>query len=107
MIANVSPSILSIEDTHNTLQYANRAKNIRTNVLPPSISSLSPQIKRNEVNVKYHVSQYRSIINELRQEVTDLKTRNANHQVLESSLVQELKQKRQVCSSIRSPNLRG
>lgn len=30
MIANVSPSILSLEDTHNTLQYANRAKSIRT-----------------------------------------------------------------------------
>lgn len=29
MIANVSPSHLSYEDTLNTLKYANRAKNIR------------------------------------------------------------------------------
>lgn len=30
MIANISPSHLSYEDTHNTLKYANRAKNIKT-----------------------------------------------------------------------------
>lgn len=29
MIANISPSSLSYEDTLNTLKYANRAKNIR------------------------------------------------------------------------------
>ena len=29
MIANISPSHLSYEDTLNTLKYANRAKNIR------------------------------------------------------------------------------
>ena len=32
MIANIGPSNLSYEDTHNTLKYANRAKNIKTNV---------------------------------------------------------------------------
>ena len=30
MIANVSPSVKQFEDTHNTLKYANRAKNIKT-----------------------------------------------------------------------------
>lgn len=30
MIANISPSHESYEDTHNTLKYANRAKNIKT-----------------------------------------------------------------------------
>ena len=32
MIANVSPSILSLEETLNTLNFANRAKNIKTNL---------------------------------------------------------------------------
>lgn len=32
MIANVSPSSLSYEDTHNTLKYANRAKEIKSTV---------------------------------------------------------------------------
>eukprot|EP01127_Copromyxa_protea_P005280 TRINITY_DN15230_c0_g1_i1.p1 TRINITY_DN15230_c0_g1~~TRINITY_DN15230_c0_g1_i1.p1 ORF type:complete len:805 (-),score=119.08 TRINITY_DN15230_c0_g1_i1:73-2127(-) len=88
MIANVSPSSLSFEDTHNTLQYANRAKNIRTT------------IKRNEVNVKYHVSQYKTIINDLRREVTDLKAQNAQKE--DHHLVKELRQKRQVLVSDRT-----
>jgi hypothetical protein len=29
MIANVSPSVLTYDDTFNTLNYANRAKNIK------------------------------------------------------------------------------
>lgn len=32
MIANISPSIQSIEDTINSLNFANRAKNIKTNL---------------------------------------------------------------------------
>ena len=44
MIANIAPSSSNYEDTHNTLKYANRAKNIKTNV------------QRNVLNVEYHVS---------------------------------------------------
>ena len=43
MISNVSPAAYVFEDTHNTLKYANRAKNIKTNVV------------RNVLNVKNHV----------------------------------------------------
>lgn len=32
MISNVSPSVDCVEDTYNTLTYANRAKMIKTNV---------------------------------------------------------------------------
>ena len=32
MIANIAPSGSNYDDTHNTLKYANRAKNIKTNV---------------------------------------------------------------------------
>ncbi len=46
MIANISPSSACFEDTHNTLKYANRAKNIKTNV------------QRNVLNVEYHISKY-------------------------------------------------
>lgn len=50
MIANISPSDKCYEDTHNTLKYANRAKNIKTNAT------------RNVLNVEYHVSKYTQII---------------------------------------------
>ena len=46
MIANISPSSSCYEDTHNTLKYANRAKNIKT------------KVQRNVLNVEYHVSKY-------------------------------------------------
>jgi kinesin family member 18/19 len=61
MIANVSPSILTFEDTYNTLNYANRAKNIKTNVT------------RNILNVENHLNNYASIISNLRQENETLK----------------------------------
>ena len=61
MIANVSPGLLGFEDTHNTLKYANRAKNIKTKAL------------RNVLNFSNHVSKYTSIINNLRQENETLK----------------------------------
>ena len=32
MIANVSPCLSHIEDSHNTLKYANRTKDLKTNV---------------------------------------------------------------------------
>ena len=43
MIANISPSIYTLEDTLNTLKYANRAKNIKTS------------IKRNVLDVDFHI----------------------------------------------------
>jgi kinesin family protein 18/19 len=61
MIANISPGNDSYEDTHNTLKYANRAKNIKTS------------IKKNVHNVEYHVSKYTQIINQLKSEVSSLK----------------------------------
>ena len=61
MIANVSPSINTFEDTYNTLKYANRAKNIKTFVT------------RNVLNAEYHISNYVNIINNLKAEVSQLK----------------------------------
>eukprot|EP00762_Andalucia_godoyi_P003627 ANDGO_00634.mRNA.1 Kinesin-like protein 6 len=63
MIANVSPSVLYYEETHNTLKYASRAKNIRH------------KITRNTVSVEQHISEYKRIIESLRTEVDTLKTK--------------------------------
>ncbi|KAG0302034.1 kinesin-like protein Klp5, partial [Dissophora globulifera] len=61
MIACVSPSSQHYEETHNTLKYANRAKNIKT------------KVTKNTLNVDRHVSEYVQAIYELRQEVAELK----------------------------------
>ncbi len=61
MIANISSSESAFEETLNTLKYANRAKNIKTNV------------QRNVLNVNYHISEYVQLINNLRGEIKLLK----------------------------------
>jgi kinesin family protein 18/19 len=61
MIANISPSLLCIEDTINTLKYANRAKNIKVN------------IKKNIKDKNLHISKYDDVINALKSEVEYLK----------------------------------
>jgi hypothetical protein len=61
IIANICPSIQHYEETHNTLKYAWRAKQIRVSV------------ERNVVDVKYHIGQYVQLIEELRAEITALK----------------------------------
>jgi len=63
MIAAVSPSFLSYEDTHNTLKYANRAKSIK--------SSLAA----NNISVDYHVSQYPKIIEDLKAQIAVLQAK--------------------------------
>lgn len=66
MIACISPFAGAFEDTHNTLTYANRAKNIKTSV------------HRNVVNVQYHIARYTTIINQLRNEVSELRSQLVN-----------------------------
>jgi kinesin family protein 18/19 len=63
MIVCVSPSSQHYDETHNTLKYANRAKNIKT------------KVSRNIINVNRHVSEYVKMIYNLRQEVDSLKAR--------------------------------
>lgn len=63
MIVCVSPSSQHYDETHNTLKYANRAKEIKT------------KVSRNVMNVNRHVSQYVKAIFDLRQEVDSLKNR--------------------------------
>ncbi len=61
MIANISPSIFSLDDTLNTLKYANRAKNIKTN------------IKINILDVDYHINKYDEVISNLKNELENLR----------------------------------
>uniref|UniRef100_A0A9J7ZBW9 Kinesin-like protein n=1 Tax=Cyprinus carpio carpio TaxID=630221 RepID=A0A9J7ZBW9_CYPCA len=66
MIAHISPASLAFEDSRNTMTYADRAKSIRT------------RVKRNLLNVSYHVAQYTSIISDLRSEIQRLKKKIAD-----------------------------
>lgn len=61
MIANISPSNLSYEDTYNTLRYANRAKKIKTNV------------KKNIVSCQMHITGYIKMVEEQKKEIEMLK----------------------------------
>ena len=63
IIATVSPAALSAEDTHNTLKYAHRAKEIKV------------KATANKVSVKHHVSKYRDIIAGLQGEVASWKAK--------------------------------
>ncbi|XP_068915073.1 kinesin-like protein KIF19 isoform X3 [Tenebrio molitor] len=60
MIAHVSPSASQKDESRNTLIYADRANNIST------------KAERNVFDVSYHVTQYQTVINELRDEISRL-----------------------------------
>ena len=61
MIATISPAASQYEETINTLKYANRAKNIKMRVEP------------NKKMVSQHISAYKNIIADLRDEIDKLK----------------------------------
>ncbi|XP_063240330.1 kinesin-like protein KIF19 isoform X1 [Bacillus rossius redtenbacheri] len=63
MVAHVSPYTLHREESRTTLLYAERASNI------------SKKVERNVLSVSFHVSQYRAIISDLREEVSRLRAR--------------------------------
>jgi len=57
MIAHISPASVHFEESRNTLNYADRAKYIKT------------KIRRNVIDVSYHIAQYQQIIQDLRTQV--------------------------------------
>ncbi|XP_066249939.1 kinesin-like protein KIF18A [Euwallacea similis] len=65
MIANVSPSSMSFEDTYNTLKYATRAKKIKSS------------LKRNVINVDMNVDHCIQMMENLQTENSALKMENA------------------------------
>ena len=68
MIVCVSPSSAHYDETHNTLQYANRAKEIKTKAI------------RNVISVDRHVAQYCQQIMEQSQIIAQLKEQLAGQQ---------------------------
>lgn len=73
MIANVSPSSKSYDDTHNTLKYANRAKEIKST------------LKSNVVSLNSHIGQYAVICEKQRQEIQQLKLKLKEYEEQNSS----------------------
>jgi hypothetical protein len=66
MIACASPASNHFEETYNTMNYANRAKNIKT------------KVRKNVLQVEAHVAQYVKMIAGLRHQVSTLKREAAN-----------------------------
>ena len=77
MVACVSPSFLHLEETLNTLKYANRAKEIKT------------KVTQNTIDVSAHISQYPKIIADLRQEIESLK-KDVSNQTLEGHIIEKI-----------------
>lgn len=73
MIVCVSPSSAHYDETHNTLKYANQAKNIRT------------KVTRNMMNVDRHVGEYVQAIHELKEEVAELKKKLDDKGMMENA----------------------
>lgn len=86
MIVCVSPSSQHYDETHNTLKYANRAKNIKT------------KVSRNMINVNRHVSQYVKAIYELTQEVEELKRKlgDSTKEAMDKLKKQEVQRNQQI-----------
>nr|XP_020462657.1 kinesin-like protein KIF18A isoform X2 [Monopterus albus] len=80
MIASVSPSSKSYDDTHNTLKYANRAKEIKSS------------LKSNVVSLDSHIGQYAVICEKQRQEIVQLKQKLKEYEEKNMVPVSSLKQ---------------
>lgn len=75
MIVCVAPTSQHIEDTGNTLAYANRAKEIKT------------KVSKNVMDIDRHVGQYVEAINRLNDEVRELKAKLSGEMALENEAV--------------------
>lgn len=85
MIATVSPASAQFEETINTLKYANRAKNIKTKQVS------------NKKLVSIHISEYKNIINDLKQEIEQLKLKlheKGDNALMNSDVMNEKKHER-------------
>ena len=82
MIANINPSHLTFEDSHNTLKYANRAKNIKVNPIATAASVESNWMQREE-NLREENRALRARIAELESLVNTLRTTSSSSSVVE------------------------
>lgn len=72
MIVNISPFAGSWEETHNSLVYASRAKNIKTTAV------------RNVLSTEAHLGNYMALISNLKRENDDLKKQLRSSSTLRS-----------------------
>jgi kinesin family protein 18/19 len=72
MIANINPSDSTYEDSHNTLKYANRAKNIKINPLINSKENKEVNWMEREIQLRNENNQLKSMIIKLQIQLTDL-----------------------------------
>ena len=79
MIVCVAPTSRHLEDTGNTLAYANRAKEIKT------------KVSKNVMDVDRHVGQYLEAISRLHEEVRELKAKLAGEMAVENEAVKKRK----------------
>ncbi|XP_060059318.1 kinesin-like protein KIF18B isoform X3 [Erinaceus europaeus] len=80
MIAAVSPSSLTYEDTYNTLKYADRAKEIKLS------------LKSNVISLDCHISQYATICQQLQAEVVALREKLRGYEAGASTTQQDFPQ---------------
>ena len=80
MIANINPSDTTFEDSHNTLKYANRAKNIKvspvadTQVKESNWMEREMHLRSENSMLKSRIEEMERIIRALQEENTELKT---------------------------------
>ncbi|XP_049799926.1 kinesin-like protein KIF19 [Schistocerca nitens] len=86
MLAHVSPAARHRDETRQTLLYAQRARRI------------SNKVERNELEVSYHVSQYRAVIAELREEVERLRNKLEAQPAAEQDPHQDEQERRRAAS---------
>lgn len=72
MIANINPSHHTFEDSHNTLKYANRAKNIKINPLLSADTNLQSSLSSSSLT-QQEIAQWMERENGLREENKELR----------------------------------
>ncbi|KAM4723153.1 kinesin-like protein KIF18A [Rhinophrynus dorsalis] len=87
MIAAVSPSSSSYDDTYNTLKYANRAKDIKS------------AVKSNVVSLDSHISQYVKICEQQKKEIALLKEKLKTYEEQKGAVAEQTRQNQLLPSS--------
>eukprot|EP01031_Cornospumella_fuschlensis_P022261 gene22261-27223_t len=72
MIANINPSDLTYEDSHNTLKYANRAKNIKINPLIKETQVKDSNWVEREMKLREENTHLKAVIQKLEKQVAEL-----------------------------------
>ena len=91
MIANINPSSHTYEDTHNTLKYSNRAKNIKVNPVQRELVregnwvEREVRLKEENVYLRNRVSELEAVVLGLREQIESLKTNHSSTTTSSSS----------------------